>query len=155
MNSREAAETALGVAGIWLIVSRIPDFGTSLVLWPVGPDGTLHWIGVIHFVLVAGSGLGLLLFRHRIASWLVAQPAELSGSTVGVQAAAFSVVGVALLAHGLADLLGRLAMALPSWSGVSLTWLAVAIAQTLVGLGLFYGAGRLAAFWQRRATIKS
>jgi hypothetical protein len=146
MNSREAAETALGVAGIWLIVSRIPDFGTSLVLWPVGPDGTLHWIGVIHFVLVAGSGLGLLLFRHRIASWLVAQPAELSGSTVGVQAAAFSVVGVAL---------GRLAMALPSWSGVSLTWLAVAIAQTLVGLGLFYGAGRLAAFWQRRATIKS
>jgi len=78
----------------------------------------------------------------------------LSGSTAGLQAAAFSVVGLALLAHGFADLVGRLAMGLSSWAGVSLTWLTVALAQTLVGLGVFLGAGRLAALWQRREKLE-
>jgi hypothetical protein len=151
MTPRQAAEIALGVAGVWLIVSRIPDFGTSLALWPVGPDGTLHWIGVIHFVLVVGTGFALLLLRRRLAGWLVAPDPGVTGPLPGLQAAAFSVVGIILLAQGLADLLGRLAMALPSWAGVSLTWLAVAIAQVLVGLTLFLGAGRLSAWWQERA----
>ena len=51
MNPRSAAEVAFGVAGVWLMVSRIPDFGLNLALWPVGPDGVLHWVGVIHFAL--------------------------------------------------------------------------------------------------------
>jgi hypothetical protein len=150
MNSRQAAEIALGVAGIWLIVSRIPDFGTSLALWPFGPDGALHWVGVIHFALVAGSGFGLLLCRRRLAAWLVSpEVSNLDAPVAGLQAAAFSVVGVILLAEGLANLLGRLVMALPSWAGVSFTWLAVALAQVVVGLALFLGAGRLARIGQR------
>jgi hypothetical protein len=148
VNPRSGVETALGVAGIWLMVSRIPEFGTSLALWPVGPDGTLHWVGVIHFTLVVGCGLGLLLLRRSIAARLIpAEQPDLTGSVPGLQAAAFSVIGVVLFARGLADLLGRVVMAV-SYSGpISVSWFAPAVAQMIVGVGLFLGARGLVSLW--------
>ncbi|HKP49837.1 MAG TPA: hypothetical protein VJU17_07455 [Gemmatimonadales bacterium] len=149
MNPRSAAEVAFGVAGIWLLVSRIPDFGLNLALWPVGPDGVLHWAGVIHFALVVICGVGLLGFRRALAAWLVPMPEpDVGDSVVGLQAAAFSIVGVVLLAHGLAELLGRLAVSLWSPGHIPLDWLAIGMAQTAVGLLLFLGAGGLAQVWR-------
>jgi hypothetical protein len=148
MSSRSATEVALGVAGIWLMVSRIPEFGTSLALWPVGPDGTLHWVGVIHFTLVVGCGLGLLSLRRSIAARLVpGEESDLTGSVSGLQAAAFAVIGVVLVARGLADVLGRLVMAI-SYSGpISVSWFAPGVAQVIVGLALFLGARGLVTVW--------
>jgi len=149
MNARSAAEVALGVAGIWLMVNRIPEFGLNLALWPVGPDGVLHWVGVIHFALVAICGVGLLLFRRRLAAWLVPMPdPSVTGPVPGLQAAAFSVVGVVLLGYGLADLLGRLAVSLWSPGRIPLDWLAIGIARIAVGLVLFLGARGLARIWR-------
>jgi hypothetical protein len=149
MNPRSAAEVAFGVAGIWLMVSRIPDFGLNLALWPVGPDGVLHWVGVIHFALVAICGVGLLRFRRTLAAWLVPMPEpDVSGPVPGLQAAAFAIVGVVLLAHGLAELLGRLAVSLWYPGHIPLDWLAIAIAQIAVGLLLFLGARGLAQLWR-------
>jgi hypothetical protein len=130
------------------MVSRIPEFGTTLALWPVGPDGTLHWVGVIYFTLIVGCGLGLLLLRRSIAARLVpAEQPDLSGSVPGLQAAAFSVIGVVLFGRGLADLLGRLVMAV-SYSGpISVSWFAPAVAQVIVGLALFLGARGLVTVW--------
>src|SRR3954465_12626925 len=91
MNPRPAAEVAFGVAGVWLMVSRIPDFGLNLALWPVGPDGVLHWVGVIHFALIVLCGVGLLRFRRALAAWLVPVPEPaVAGPVPGLQAAAFA-----------------------------------------------------------------
>jgi hypothetical protein len=130
------------------VVSRIPEFGTSVALWPVGPDGTLHWVGVIHFTLVLTCGLGLFLLRRRIAARLApADPGELTGSVPELQAAGFSVIGVVLLARGLADGLGQLTMALVYSGPISLSWFAPAVAQVIVGLALFLGARGLVRVW--------
>jgi len=149
MNPRPAAEVAFGVAGLWLMVSRIPDFGLNLALWPVGPDGVLHWVGVIHFALIVVCGVGLLRFRRALAAWLVpvSEPG-VTGPVAGLQAAAFAVVGVVLLTHGLAELLGRVAVSLLSPGHIPLDWLAIAIAQVLIGLLLFLGARGLAHIWR-------
>ena len=148
MNARDVAEAALGTAGIWLIVSRIPQFGLNLALWPLGPDGVLHWVGVIYFVLWLGCGLGLILLRRRIAGWLVASPpSELNAPVAGLQAAAFSVVGLVLLTRGLADLLGRLTMSVTYPERMTLEWLAAALAQIVIGLAVFLGARGLVQVW--------
>ena len=148
MNAREVAAAALGTAGIWLIVSRIPDFGVNLALWPLGPDGVVHWVGVIHFLLWFGCGLGLILLRRRMASWLVPSPqSELTAPVAGLQAAAFSVVGLVLLAHGVADLLGRLAMSVTYPDRMTLDWLAAGLAEIMIGLAVFLGARGLVRLW--------
>jgi hypothetical protein len=153
MNPRNAAEIALGVAGVWLIVSRIPELGVSLVYPIAEPEGSLPWFVVVHVGLVIVCGLGLLLLRHRIASWLVptSQP-DLSGSVAGFQAAAFSVLGLFLLAQGLADILAQLTISVSGSQGSSFDRFAGPIAQTAVGLALFLGARGVATIWQSLRT---
>jgi len=154
MNSRHAAEIALGVAGIWLIVSRTPELGLSLVFSPRQPDGSLSWIAIVAVGLVILCGLGLVLLRQRIAAWLVPMPqADLGGAAAGIQAVAFSVVGVFLLAHGLAGFLAHLAMLISEARNSSVERLAVPLAEIAVGLALFVGSRRLAAVWQSLRTL--
>ena len=103
-------------------------------------------------------GLGLVLLRHRIAAWLVPVPQpELGSSAAGVQAVAFSVVGVFLLAHGLAGFLAHLAMLVSEAWGSSVELLAAPIAEIAVGAAVFVGSRRLAAVWQslRTAAVPS
>jgi hypothetical protein len=153
MNPRNAAEIALGVAGVWLIVSRMPELGLGLVFTPRQPDGSLSWIVLVLVGLVILCGLGLVLLRHRIASWLVPMPQpDLTGSVAGMQAVAFSVVGVFLLADGLAGLLAQLTMLVSDAWGSSVERLAAPLAQVAVGLALFLGARRLATIWQSLRT---
>jgi hypothetical protein len=92
--------------------------------------------------------LGLLLLRHSIAARLVpTEEPDLTGSVSGLQAAAFAVIGVVLVARGLADVLGRLVMAI-SYSGpISVSWFAPGVAQVIVGLTLFLGARGLVTVW--------
>jgi hypothetical protein len=153
MNPRNAAEVAFGVAGIWLIVSRMPHILVSLAFSPADPRGIGRWFGLLHFGLVAGCGLGLLLLRHRLASWLVPVPQPaLSGSVPGLQAAAFSVVGLLMAAHGLAELLARLATSLPIHERVSFLRFATPLSQLVVGLAVFVGARGLVSIWQSGRT---
>lgn len=149
MNPRNAAEIAIGVAGLWLIVSRIPDLGVSLAFSPREPDGSLPWFVVVHVGLVIVCGIGLLLLRRRIASWLVPESRpDLGGSVAGFQAAAFSVVGVFLLAEGLSDFLAQLTLSAPEGGSWSFDRVARPLAQIAVGLGLFLGARGMATTWQ-------
>ena len=149
MNSRNAAEIALGVAGVWLIASRLPELGLSLVFTPRQPDGSLSWILILSVGLVVLCGLGLVLLRHRIASWLVPMPqADLKVSAPGLQAAAFSVIGVFLLAQGLTGFLAQLTISVADVWDSSLERFAAPLAQVAIGLALFLGARRLATVWQ-------
>ena len=153
MNPRNAAEIALGVAGVWLIVSRLPELAVSIAFFPSEQDGLLRWLGVVHFGLVVVCGLGLVLLRHRLASWLVPmQQADLTGSATGLQAAAFSVVGLLLLAQGLADSLARLLSHLFRLPETFVWPLALPLAQIAVGLAVFLGARGLVSIWQSLRT---
>ena len=149
MNPRNAAEIALGVAAVWLIVSRIPELVMSLAFLPAGPDGLFRWIGVVHAGLVVLCGLGLAHLRRRIASWLVpvAQP-DLTGPIAGFQSAAFSVIGVILVADGLSDLFHQLAISTLNVGRPS----AGPLARIAVGLALFVGARGIVAIWQSLRT---
>ncbi len=149
MNPRSAAEVAFGVAGIWLVVSRIPDILLTLWFSAGEPAAIGRWVGLIHFGLVAGCGLGLVVLRRWLARWLVpvSEPA-LAGSIPGLQAAAFSVIGLLFVAHGLADLLGRLAMLLSDPQPVSLPRVAPPLVQLTVGLAIFGGARGLVKVWR-------
>jgi hypothetical protein len=153
MNPRNAAEIALGVAGVWLMASRLPELGLSLLFTPRQPDGSLSWIGIVSLGLVILCGLGLVLLRHRIASWLVPLPQpDLRSPAAGLQAVAFSVVGVFLLAHGLAGFLAQLTVSAADVWDSSVEQFAVPLAQLVVGLALFLGARRLATVWQALRT---
>ena len=153
MNSRNAAEIALGVAGVWLIVSRLPDLGLSLVFSPRQPDGSFSWLLLVSVGFVILCGLGLVLLRHRIASWLVPMPQpDLTVSVAGLQAVAFSVVGVFLLAEGLSGFLAQLTVSVSDVWKSSVEQFAVPLAQAAVGLALFLGARRLATIWQSLRT---
>ena len=153
MNPRNAAEIALGVAGVWLIVSRLPEFGVSLVAHLWSPDGSVPWFVLVHLGVVIGCGLGLLFLRHRIAAWLVPMPQpDLRASVSGLQAAAFSVVGLSLLAEGLAELLAQLTLSATELGGSSWGRFAGSLAQIAVGLGLFLGARGLVGVWRSLRT---
>jgi hypothetical protein len=149
MNPRTAAEVAFGVAGIWLIVSRIPDILLTLAFSPAEPGGVVRWFGLLHFGLVAECGLGLLLLRHRLAARLVPMPqTALAGSVPDLQAAAFSVVGLLMAAHGLAELLARLVMSTSIAERSSFWRLATPLVQLVVGLAVFVGARGLVTIWR-------
>jgi hypothetical protein len=156
MNPRSAAEVAFGVAGIWLMVSRIPGILLSLAPSPAEPVGVVRWFGLLHFGLVAGCGLGLLLLRHRLATWLVPLPQPaLSGSVPDIQAAAFSVVGLLMAAHGLAELLARLVMSTSIVERSSFWRLATPLVQLVVGLAVFFGARGVVTIWWWCAVLGS
>lgn len=154
MNPRTAAEIALGVAGVWLILSRLPELGVSFAFSPAEPDRLLRWVGIVHFGLVAVCGLSLVLLRRPLASWLVPMTEPgFTGSVSGLQAAAFSVVGLLLLAEGLADFLARLAWRSLSLDGTpSIEQFALPLAQIAVGLAVFLGARGLVRIWQSLRT---
>ena len=153
MNPRVAADVALGLAGVWLIVSRIPELGVSLVFSAVEEDRSVPWFVLVHVGLVIVCGVSLVLLRHRIAAWLVPKPpADLMPSVGGLQAAAFSVMGVFLLADGLADLLAQLTVSISDDGVSSIERFAGPVARVLVGLALFLGARGLATTWQTLRT---
>jgi hypothetical protein len=153
MNPRNAAEIALGVAGVWLIVSRLPELGVSLVASIKNPNGSVPWFVLVHLGVMIGCGLGLVFLRHRIAAWLVPMPEpDLKESVAGLQAAAFSVVGLFLLAQGLAEFLARLTVSASDPGVSSAERFAGPLAQTLVGLALFLGTRGLVGIWQSLRT---
>ena len=153
MNPRNAAEIALGLAGIWLIVSRLPELGVSLVASIKNPDGSVPWFVLVHLGIMIGCGLGLVFLRHRIAAWLVPMPQpDFKGSVAGLQAAAFSVVGLFLLAQGMAEFLARLTVSGSDAGVSSAERFAGPLAQIVVGLAIFLGTRGLVGIWQSLRT---
>jgi hypothetical protein len=156
VNARAAAEVAFGVVGIWLIVSRIPDALLTIVALQSDPGAPLRWLGATHLGIATVCGVGLIALRFRLASWLVPESdLELSGSIPGLQAAAFSVVGLFLLSHGLADLVGRLVLAATTNEDRSFWRFALPLVHVTVGLAVFIGAPILVSLWRTAGSMRS
>ena len=151
MNMRKAAEVAFGVVGVWLIVesiAAIPALVISLTLASEDLTDPLRWLGFVQIGALLLCGLGLLRLRRRLAAWLVPnEEAVLEGSTAGLQAAAYSVIAVLSLAHGVRELIAQLVL---TGTGGADTWrLYVSpVTQIVIGLVLFFGARGLVTIWQ-------
>ena len=154
MNSRQAAEIALGVAGVWLIASRTLQAGFSLVVGLTQPWGALSWAPIAYVGLALLCGLGLVMLRHRIAAWLVPTPQPIPGGVAtDAQAIAFSVLAVYLVAHGLSGVAGGLPLLRSYVVSGPIERLAAPLAEIIVGVALFVGSRRLAATWESLRTV--
>ena len=146
MTLRNATETALGLAGVWLIVSRLPDLLVSLVF---APDQALFVLADVG--LMAACGVGLMVYRRRLARWLA--PADEPESTYSVavlQTAAISVIGVLLAVSGLSTILAQFVVSVADWRWPLDTY-SRSLIKLAIGLALFLGARRLVTWWQRVA----
>ena len=149
MTLRNATETALGLAGVWLMVSRFPDLLVSLV-FAEGRAGELRLV-LSDLGLITAVGVGLIIFRRPLAQWLApaAEP-ESTDSVAILLAAAVTVIGVLLAVTGLSTILAQLVISVGDWRW-PLGLYARSLVKLAMGLALFLGARRLVIFWQRLA----
>jgi len=157
VSQRSIAEVLLAVAGVYLIVARIPEFGIGIVLLANRDDSPgatnptdLEALSLVVPIVSAGVGALLLALRQSIARLLFAAPASPGApfSLRELQGALFAVVGAYVTIQGVAHLIqGALALE-PHQSLVAL-WPSYAgpLFQAAAGLALFFGARGLAGAW--------
>ena len=149
MTLRNATETALGLAGVWLMVSRFPDLLVSLV-FTQGQASELLFV-LADLGLIAACGLGLLVYRRRLARWLAPEAElEITDPVAVLLAAAISVIGVVLAVSGLSAILAQLVVSVGDWRW-PLGLYSRSLVKLAIGLALFLGARRLVILWQRVA----
>jgi uncharacterized membrane protein len=171
MSKREIAALALRLLGIYCLVTALPyisalgvPFGTGLplqervgaILGVYVPFGT--WIIV---------GLLLLVYAHHLGRWLVSgeseQPLSERWTSRQIQAIAFSVAGIYLLAVSLPDLCMFVVQAIAAYIAVSGmpkaqvqavmqqqgAHVIASLLRTALGLWLFLGAKGWSNLWHR------
>jgi hypothetical protein len=149
MNQRQFASVLFAVTGIYIAVSRIPEFAIHAAFFyqfgsggdVAGGETLLTGAALTATIVTAGIGVALILLRDRLARRLF--PTDTAPLEVrGLQTAAFSVIGVYFAVQGISRL---------PWSG-QVGW--SAIVQVVLGVALFLGARGLSRLWlqiQQRA----
>lgn len=158
VSQRNLTEVLLAVAGVYLIVARLPEVGIGIALLASHDhssgsidNSTLASLSLVAPVLSASAGALLVLLRKRLARLLIpALPSpESPFSTRELQAALFAVVGVYIGLQGAARLIGGwIASGAARQSAISV-WpsYAGALFQVVAGIALFFGARGLAGAW--------
>jgi hypothetical protein len=150
MTLRKATETALGFAGVWLIASRVPDVVVSLVFAQGQASDVLLMLADLG--LITAVGVGLIIYRRRLAQWLAPADELASIDSVAVlQAAAISVIGVLLAVSGLSGILSQLVVSVADWRW-PLGLYTRSLVKLAIGLALFFGARRIVILGQSLAT---
>jgi choline-glycine betaine transporter len=147
MNQRQLASVLFAVLGVFIAATRLPDLlvhAAIVMQWdpameyPAGPVSprAISTFAVVATLLVVMIGLGLVVLRDRIAGRLFpSTPGHTPSSEV--QAAALAVLGVYFVVNSIPGIM--------SVGGVR--W--ASAVQALLGVGLFFGARGIAAFWSR------
>jgi len=167
VTRRDIATIIVKLIGVYMILQGFPalvaigqyGFGglgrISMSMWA-------YFLGMLGFYL--GIGALLLAFGERAAKWLLPRPdgsgsaAPWPGSPVELQAAAFSVAGVVIIAFWAAPglifdtwryLFHNSPEAPPGQVVELMPFLLRHAMELAVGLWLFYGSKRLSLYWQR------
>lgn len=155
MSPRTAAETALGVAGVYLLAGSLSQAVVSIDmgLHAQNPDALVRWVGAIAACLHAVLGASLIAFRHWLSLRLAPDSQDqIETGTDGIHAAAVSLVGVYFLAAGVSGLLREIFRSVVPHSvygaALSLDNCASPIAETVVGLALFLGSRGIVSLWR-------
>ncbi|HVU00880.1 MAG TPA: hypothetical protein VHE30_03980 [Polyangiaceae bacterium] len=155
MTPRNAAEVALGVAGIYFLAEHVPAAILTLVSTLEEHDQVtwLRWVGFAQVLLMLAAGFSLFWFRAPFAACLTRHMETSDPQTVapGVHAAAVSVLGLFFFVSGVSSLLGVAAVAreqMPfSKTGFSATPFIQPGTQTLLGAALFLGTRGIVRVW--------
>jgi hypothetical protein len=166
MSKQQIGAFASRILGVLAFIWALGSFQTSALalatlLWqPAGVNGYFIWYAVVPlltFVVFIGCGVLLLLGADRVGAYLAGQGDSAKTSTdvtvENIQAAGFAVVGLLVLALAIPSLIqDLLTMILRSSIPVSMSrtvaQLITVCLQFLIGLGIFLGAGGLAALWR-------
>ena len=158
MNQRSLAEVLLAVAGVYLIVARIPDLGIGVAVflhrdesWPDSIyTSILETFSFVVPILSSIVGALLLILRQRIAGLLfpAAVSPPLGFSIAELQGALFAVIGAYLAVRGMAQIVQGVLALEPQTSVLSLWPSNVgSVFQSAAGIALFFGARGLAGVW--------
>lgn len=156
----DVAALAVRLFGIYLLVNALPILGyfmSALIRLPRSGPGVDSWFILYSIYLMGYAGVGawFTVKAVRIAAWLLppvtANPnvPAAAGSPPGLQAVAFSIVGVYLALSALPELAAAFA-----WRGSALPGttyfppLIKAGVQLAAGLFLFFRAKRISGCWQ-------
>jgi hypothetical protein len=167
MNQTQLAQVALKIVGIFAIIQSIPLLGafiqTSAIIAQDFAWKPLAMIGTLFpFLLMISSGCCLIIFGNKIASKMfppINQHYENIGiSTKHLQAIAFSIVGILLMAFAIphmASIIWNYHVIKNADSEMQLqkfwddTWnyaLRTGV-QFLIGLFIFFGSKAVTALW--------
>lgn len=163
LNGVGIGTMALQLVGIVFIILAVTAFGAMVpYLTSPGLMGGLQWVLFCTQVAVyAVVGYAIIRLAPRLSIWLFGNSANglmarpvTSSLGQSIQAIAFSVIGVWLMAGALPDVAARVAFQFQSTNGsmryyFSSNNLAYPIARLVVGLALFLGSKALSRFWHR------
>jgi len=151
MTSRSAAAIAFGVLGVYLVAGNIPEIvvATQMKVQD-SPFAQAHWFPYLGPVISTACGVGLLVFRHALATLLApASESTDEGSGIpGLQAAAIAVIGVFFFAGGLQLFIAEEL----TKEGVGFQRTAQSVTELAIGAALFLGARGIVVVWQKLRT---
>lgn len=158
-HPRQLAEVLLAIAGIWLMVSRMPDYAVSLyIVWsspsavPEAGGPNMLVLQSVYFLGNVLLGLTLILARKRIACWLTPdsswQPSGTAVSTESLLAVGAALVGIQHLADGAINLASHY-FALRSMEPIDPSVLWQGGLSVAIGIGLFAVSVGLGRLWGR------
>lgn len=173
MNKREIASLAFKIAGIYALIVAIPLIN---VIWlslktytfsvPHGYPSPPHQLSAglnlslstAPIVLLTIMGCVLIIYSRRFADRMFPETEHESTQTrvLGVQALAFSIVALFLIANSIPRITSSIARVMASVSGSDMQSLSRLILyniepylKLIIGLGLFFRCHWLARYWSR------
>lgn len=161
----DVAALAVRLFGIYLLLQALPvavlfvsaaietpGFGiSSLFAFRQG----LFPLWTVYIAAFAGAGTWLVLKAPQVAAWLLPKTTgnpgvpAVAGSAHGVQAVAFSIVGLYIAASAFPDLTPIFTQYVQSQSDQAFTQLIKPAVEFIVGLILFFKAKRISGYWQQ------
>ena len=150
---------AFRLAGVWMIdcaIDRARDVSFSLEFSAQTDLWTRLWVAVAQLGAYAIVGMALLVGGGRLAARIFGSAVPQLPLSAGLQAAAFSVLGLVIVVRALPDVLSGFTRSVgwldgreTSFDPDGAPWpvVAVTLVRLGVGAGLFLGGGFLARGW--------
>ena len=155
----DVAALTVRLYGIYLVLQALPMAGYVLVALIQSPRlwGRLDFtflFYVAYLAVFAGVGTWLVIKAPKVGAWLLPKATvdpglpPVAGSPQGMQAVAFSVVGLFLAASAFPELAAALARYANSDRDLFATFIKSG-AAFVAGLFLFFRAKRITGYWQQ------
>jgi hypothetical protein len=150
-ETRKLVEALIALAGIWLLFRQLPDYASSLYLIIRGSEAVAsnpEFISIqsIHFVASVIFGATLILFRKRLASWLVPQEGEIQFQPQALVSVGVAIISVFFILSGVVALGQYFGVKqMPNTSNPYVLW--KAIFSIGGGIGMFISSVGISRLW--------
>ena len=147
MQTRPLVASLVALMGLWMTLRQLPEVVSSLFM--VFSDhgdipASVLMIHAVHFFSYSLIGVGLILLREKLASWLVPHEASMSIGVRALMAVGTALIGIYFIATGVVSL-GESFAQQHSSSNPYLLWRGGA--SLAMGLVLFVGSVGIQRLW--------